>query len=142
MKLDIKSNTQTDLPFTGLNHPDGVAVDGAGTVYVTDSDNDKVLKVDPGSSTPTVLPITGLTVPSGIAVDSADAVYVTDHEGDKVVKLDPGSIAPSVLPFTGDHPVAVAVGTKKRKYLSLTTAPARWWSSQRTNWALTAGSRL
>lgn len=88
VKLDAKSNTQTDLPFTGLNHPDGVAVDAAGTVYVTDSDNDRVLKLDPGSNTPSVLPFTGLTVPSGIAVDTAGAVYVTDHESHKVMKLD------------------------------------------------------
>ncbi|WP_142279962.1 hypothetical protein, partial [Mycobacterium avium] len=40
VKLDARSNTQTDLPFTGLNHPDGVAVDASGTVYVSDSDND------------------------------------------------------------------------------------------------------
>jgi DNA-binding beta-propeller fold protein YncE len=30
---------QTVLPFTGLAYPDGVAVDSAGTVYVTDSFN-------------------------------------------------------------------------------------------------------
>nr|WP_279637705.1 hypothetical protein [Mycobacterium innocens] len=117
MKLDTTSNTQTDLPFTGLNHPDGVAVDAAGTVYVTDSDNDRVLKLDPGSSTPTVLPFTRLTVRSGIAVDTAGAVYVTDHEGGKVVKLEPGSSTPTVLPFTGDHPVAVAVDPAIKKIL-------------------------
>jgi hypothetical protein len=28
--------SETELPFTGLNQPDGVAVDTAGNVYVVD----------------------------------------------------------------------------------------------------------
>ena len=39
------SSAQTVLLFTGLNHPDGVAVDGTGTLYVTDSSNNRVLKL-------------------------------------------------------------------------------------------------
>ncbi|MGV7394668.1 serine/threonine protein kinase, partial [Mycobacterium kansasii] len=87
----------------GLNHPDGVAVDASGTVYVADSDNDRVLKLNPGSNTPIPLPFTGLAVPSAIAVDTAGAIYVADHETGKVVKMDPGSSTPTVLPFTGGH---------------------------------------
>ena len=33
------------LPFTGLDRPVGVAVDGQGAVYVTDSGNNRVLKL-------------------------------------------------------------------------------------------------
>ncbi|ETZ97874.1 NHL repeat family protein [Mycobacterium kansasii 824] len=33
------------LPLGGLNHPEGVAVDEAGNVYVTDSNNNRVLKL-------------------------------------------------------------------------------------------------
>jgi serine/threonine protein kinase, bacterial len=33
------------LPFTGLNDPDGVAVDSTGNLYVTDSLNNRVLKL-------------------------------------------------------------------------------------------------
>jgi hypothetical protein len=35
-------------PFTGLNHPYGVAVDTAGSVYVTDRNTNRVLKLPPG----------------------------------------------------------------------------------------------
>ncbi len=33
------------LPFTGLRGPMGVAVDGAGTVYVADTGNNRVVKL-------------------------------------------------------------------------------------------------
>ena len=34
------------LPFNGLNDSYGVAVDGTGNLYVTDSGNNRVLKLD------------------------------------------------------------------------------------------------
>ena len=43
LKLPAGASTQTELPFTGLNDPWGVAVDSAGTVYVTDRLNNRVL---------------------------------------------------------------------------------------------------
>lgn len=49
------SPKQITLPFTGLKNPEGVAVDGAGNVYVTDTDHNRVLKLA-GASTATVLP--------------------------------------------------------------------------------------
>ena len=73
------SPSQVVLPFTGLDYPEGVAVDGAGNVYVTDSGNKRVLKLAVGASTPTELPFTGLSNPEGVAVDGTGTVYVTDY---------------------------------------------------------------
>jgi serine/threonine-protein kinase len=42
--------SQVTLPFTGL-YPDGVAVDAAGNLYVTDHVNNRVLKLAAGSGT-------------------------------------------------------------------------------------------
>jgi serine/threonine protein kinase, bacterial len=68
-----------------------VAVDTAGTVYVTDNRNNRVMKLAAGSSTPTALPFTGLNGPTGVAVDTAGTVYVTDSQHNRVVGLPPGS---------------------------------------------------
>jgi serine/threonine protein kinase, bacterial len=48
LKLPAGSNTQVELPFTGLNYPEAVAGDIAGNVYVADSHNNRVLKLPAG----------------------------------------------------------------------------------------------
>jgi len=42
--------SRVELPFTGLNVPDGVAVDTAGDVYVADYGDGRVLKLPAGST--------------------------------------------------------------------------------------------
>jgi serine/threonine protein kinase, bacterial len=108
----------TNLPFTGLQHPSGVAVDSTGAVYVTDSGNNRILKLAAGSTTPTVLPFTGLYFPVRVAVDSTGAVYVVDSGHKRVVKLDAGSTTQTELPFTGlNKPVGVAVDSTGAVYV-------------------------
>ena len=64
LKLAAGSSSQNVLPFTGLNDPYGVAVDSAGTVYVTDSGNNRVLKLAAGSSTQDGAAFIGLNRPA------------------------------------------------------------------------------
>jgi serine/threonine protein kinase, bacterial len=98
------------LPFTGLKNPDGVAVDPAGNVFVTDTDNNRVLELAAGAASQTMLPFTGVSVPWGIAVDNAGTVYVTQHDANQVMKLVSGSNTPTVLPLTGlNTPLGVTV---------------------------------
>ena len=84
-------SSQVVLPFTGQG-AGGVAVDGAGNVYVTDNGNNgRVLKLAAGATTATELPFTGLSHPWGVAVDSAGNVYVTDSGNNgRVLKLAAG----------------------------------------------------
>jgi glucose/arabinose dehydrogenase len=81
---------QVELPFTGLTNPDGVAVDTAGSVYVTDDNNNRVLKLPAGSNSQVELPFRGLTNPRGVAVDTAGNVGVTDFYNNRVLKLPAG----------------------------------------------------
>jgi serine/threonine protein kinase len=109
---------QTVLPFTGLNRPDGVAVDTTGNLYVTDSKNNRVVELAAGSATQAVLPFTGLNHPDGVAVDTAGNLYVTDSANNRVVKLPAGSSTPAVLPFTGlNDPEGVAVDAAGNLYV-------------------------
>ena len=101
---------QTVLPFTGRTYPSSVAVDAAGAVYLTDTWNDRVLKLAAGSNHPTELPLTGLEYPEGLAVDSAGNVYVVDGRDRQVVKVAAGSNEQTAVPSTvlnGPNDVAV-----------------------------------
>ena len=94
---------QVTLPFTGLNQPEGVAVDAAGNLYVVDSGNNRVVKLAAQSGTQTVLPFTGLTNPNGVAVDAAGNVYVTDTFNHRVVKLAADSSTQTVSAIHRPH---------------------------------------
>lgn len=110
---------QSLLPFTGLTNPSNIAADAAGNVYLTDTWNDRVLKLAAGSSEQTVLPFTGLSRPAGVAVDSAGDVFVTDAASDRVLKLPAGSNEQAVLPFTGlENPRDVAVDSRGDVYVT------------------------
>jgi len=96
---------QTELPFGRLhlgagNGGTGIAVDGAGAVYVADTGNGRVLKLAAGASEPTSLPFPGMDQPSGVAVDGAGAVYVIQGalQNSRVAKLAPGAPAAIELP--------------------------------------------
>jgi serine/threonine-protein kinase len=102
---------------SGLVFPVGVAVDSAGTVYV--SDDFQVVKVAAGSSTSTVLPFTGLNKISLVAVDSAGDVYLAVAGNNEVLKVAAGSSTSTVLPFTGlNGPIGVAVGGAGNLYVA------------------------
>jgi serine/threonine-protein kinase len=118
VKLAHGSSTPTVLPFTGLYQPQDVAVDSAGTVYVTDF-NHRVVTLPAGSNNQTELPFTGLSFPEGVVVDSAGSVYVADRGNDRVLKLPPGANAATVLPFNGlNNPDGVAVDSAGNVYVT------------------------
>jgi len=68
-----------------FNDPDGVAVDGAGNVYVGEYFNGAIRKVTPAGVVTTLA--TGLGSPYGVAVDSATNLYVADSEGSTIRKV-------------------------------------------------------
>jgi serine/threonine-protein kinase len=94
-------SSQTVLPFSEIRVAGGVAVDAAGTAYVTGIGTDRVMRLDVGATAATQLPFSGLKNPRDVAVDAKGDVYVTDSSNDRVMWLPSGAPAAIPLPFSG-----------------------------------------
>jgi NHL repeat len=69
-----------------LNSPTAVAVDAAGTVFIADTNNQRVLEV-PGDGAPPTAIGTGLNHLQGVAVDAAGNVFIADSSNNRVVEV-------------------------------------------------------
>jgi sugar lactone lactonase YvrE len=74
---------------SGFNYPQGVAVDAAGNVYVSDTYNNAVKKIpySGGMYGTPVLVASGLNYPAGIVLDGGGNIYVADQGSNSVKKI-------------------------------------------------------
>ncbi len=105
-----------------FNWPWGVALDGAGNLYVVDTNNHKIRKVTPagvvstfaGSGTAGYADGTGanaaFNTPSGIVSDSAGNLYVVDSFNQRIRKITPAGVV-STLAGSGTPGSADGTGT-------------------------------
>ncbi|MBB6145878.1 sugar lactone lactonase YvrE [Silvibacterium bohemicum] len=70
----------------GVSSVGGVATDGNGNVYVSDTVANQVLKVS--SSASAAVPFTGLNAPTQLAVDGLGAVFVLDSGSARILRVD------------------------------------------------------
>jgi DNA-binding beta-propeller fold protein YncE len=93
---EVLSRWETEGSGAGEFHsPRGMAVDGAGNVYVADTNNHRIQKLSPSGQPLAQWGIRGnggpgaLNLPQGVAVDAAGGVYVADTDNGRVQKLIP-----------------------------------------------------
>ncbi len=94
------AGSQTTIPASGLVGPTGIASNGAGDIFIADSDNDRVVKIPAGctSSACQTTVGSGFSAPSGVAADSLGGtdsdgkgnVYIADTNNGRVVKVPAG----------------------------------------------------
>jgi sugar lactone lactonase YvrE len=69
---------------------DGVAVDGAGNLFISDHQNNRILVVTPGGVV-SILSITGLStdlaLPTALAFDGAGNLYIADYGNGRIVRV-------------------------------------------------------
>jgi uncharacterized protein (TIGR03437 family) len=129
-----------------LNHPRGVAVDGAGNVYIADTFNQRIRVVLPNGTIYTIagLGIQGyggdggpaivaeLNFPSGVAVSGSN-VYVTDSGNHAIRLLTPTPNVPLVSGVAGASAygafTTVAAGSWIEVYGTNLSAGTRGWTT-------------
>src|SRR6266850_5666867 len=115
--------TGSDARFNFLN---GIAVDSAGNVYVTDFSN-TIRKITPAGIVATLAGTPGVHgsadgtgsaaqfwQPWGIAVDSAGNVYVADHGNSTIRKITPAGVVTTIAGVAGAFGSADGTGSVAR----------------------------
>lgn len=99
---------QSTIPTSGLANPYCLAIDGAGTVFVADPSNARVVKVPAGGGPQTTVG-TGFVSPFAVAVDGAGDVFVSDIGLNQVIEVPAGGGPQTTLGVGLSGPYGLAV---------------------------------
>jgi subtilase family serine protease len=117
---DFLPGTQSAIG-SGLYDPYGVAVDGGGSLYISDTSNNRVLKetLSAGSYVQSIIG-GGMTYPDGVAVDGSGNVYIADTGNSRVLMetLSGGSYIQSTIGSGLSNPDGVAVDGSGNVYIA------------------------
>jgi len=107
------------LVSSGLKAPHGVAVDGAGNVYIADTTDSAIKKWTAATQQVSTLVPSGLNSPTGVAVDSHGNVYIADCKNNAVKEWNISSGQVTSLVYSGlSYPTGVAVDSQGNVYFS------------------------
>ena len=106
----------TTVPVSGLSFPEGLAVDGAGNLYISDGDTSSLYQYVPATQQTNTLVSGGLNQPQGIAVDGNGNVYVADTYNNALEEYSTGFVS------AGSLSEAATSGTDQLQVLPASTA--------------------
>jgi len=89
----------TESPLSG---PAGLATDGAGRLYIADSENGVIRVVDNGMMTTLRSSVGAVPRPVSVALDEAGTVYVSDKFAGAVVRLGPPAVDLAARPAVNE----------------------------------------
>lgn len=102
---------------SGMSQPSGLAVDGAGNIYIADNAGNQVVRIDAATGTQTTVG-TGLLSPGGVAVNSAGDVFIADTGNNRVVVAPAGGGPQLTVGASGlSSPIQIALDTAENLYI-------------------------
>ncbi|MGH8907595.1 MAG: hypothetical protein ACRD0K_13975, partial [Egibacteraceae bacterium] len=96
-----------------LNNPEGIAIGGDGTLYIADSDNDRIRRITPTGVITTLAgtegPLGGgdpatharFAYPTGVAIDQAGNLYITESGDGRLRGIDPTGVITTIAGGSG-----------------------------------------
>lgn len=91
---------------SALDSPSGLAIDGAGNLYIADTGNNRVRVISAGTGEIDTIPVgTGLNQPWGVTLDPAGNLFIADTFNNRIVRVDALTQAVTVVVGTGATPV-------------------------------------
>ena len=122
------SNGSTDATGSAARfyYPYGVAVDGSGNVYVSDSTNRTIRKVTPGGVVSTLAGAVSIGstdgtgsaarfgYPQSIAIDSSGNLYVADQDNNNIRKVTSGGVVTTLAGLASNFGISDGSGTAAR----------------------------
>jgi sugar lactone lactonase YvrE len=120
-QVNFLPGAQSTIPAAGLSYTGQVAVDGSGSLYITDWANNRVLKETQAANTYTQSTIgSGFNAPMGIAVDGSGNIYIADTYNNRVLIETPsaGGYFQSTVGSGLSLPMRVAVDGSGNIYIA------------------------
>jgi streptogramin lyase len=116
----VPAVSTTTLVASGLNSPQGVAVDAQGNVYIADTGNHAIERWNAiTSQTITLAP--GLNAPTGVAVDANGNVYIADGGSQSILEWNASTQQVTTLVAGLGDPYGVALDAQANVYFSDST---------------------